>query len=535
MLTVPASVENARKVLRLSTKHNLKVDPRVETLLNSIPRVTQLEGFNFTLKNYQAEAVAWLESQLGTGLLAEEQGLGKTVEVMAYAHKNNLFPMLVVLPNTLKLNWRNEIIAMTGTRYRVNVVGTTYSKAALAQRAERHPNVVYTKRPTPGCDIYLINYDILSANVETLEELDLKFMAVDESHKIKNPEAKRTKAYMRLATGEVEEKVRGGGRQTRVVGKPVPRVVLMSGTPMVNRPNELWTTVSSLARYVPQFSTWAKFAWRYTSPVNNGYGWNFSGSSNLDELHTLLSQHLMLRRLKQDVLKELPSKVFRTIPLEFDRSEYDRVQDAFEGVDWRGGLEAMIRLGSNVPKSDERIVAIQKLREVAALSKLNSAVEWIRDYTENGEKLVVFAHNRQVIDHIKGALEQDASYKGAVGVIYGGVSPEDRAEAVRRFQEDANSRVILVSISAGGFGLTLTAASAVAFVQLPWSPGEIQQCADRVHRIGQASNSVTIFTLVAECTIEESISEMLFNKGQVLDAGLDAGRQVNTVDLSVAK
>ena len=521
MLTVPASIENARKVLRLSTKHNLKVDPRVEALLNSIPRVTQLEGFNFTLKDYQAEAVAWLESQLGTGLLAEEQGLGKTVEVMAYAHKNQLFPMLVALPNTLKLNWRNEIIAMTGTRYRVNVVGTTYSKAALAQRAERHPNVVYSKRPAPGCDIYLINYDILAANVEALEELDLKFMAVDESHKIKNPEAKRTKAYLRLATGEVDEKVRGKGRVTRVVSKPVPRVVLMSGTPMVNRPAELWSTVRSLGSYVPQFSTWNKFAWRYTNPVNNGHGWDFSGSSHLDELNTLLGQHLMLRRLKQDVLKDLPPKVFRTIPLEFDRAEYDRVQAAFEGVDWRGGMEAIIRLGGNLPKSDERIVAIQKLREVAALSKLSSAVEWIRDYTENGEKLVVFAHNRQVIDHIKGALAQDPSYQGAVGVIYGGVSPEDRAEAVRSFQEDANSRVILVSISAGGFGLTLTAASAVAFVQLPWSPGELDQAADRVHRVGQKANTVDIFFLVADDTIEDRIIELIDSKRLIVDAAID--------------
>lgn len=333
----------------------------------------------------------------------------------------------------------------------------------------------------------------------------------------------------------MEEKVRGGGRQTRVVCKPVPRVVLMSGTPMVNRPAELWSTVRSLGSYVPQFSTWNKFAWRYTNPVNNGHGWDFSGSSNLDELNTLLGQHIMLRRLKQDVLKDLPPKVFRTIPLEFDRAEYDRVQAAFEGVDWRGGMEAIIRLGGNVPKSDERIVAIQKLREVAALSKLSSAVEWIRDYTENGEKLVVFAHNRQIIDTVKSELEQHKEYQGGVGVIYGGVSPEERADAVQNFQNDPRVRVILVGITAGGFGLTLTAARAVAFLQLPWSPGEIQQCADRVHRIGQEADSVTIFNLVAECTIEERMAEMLFHKGQVLDAALDGNRQVNTVDLMVGK
>ena len=534
MLTVPASIENARKVLRLSTKHNLKVDPRVEAFLNSIPRVTQLEGFNFKLKPYQAEAVAWLESQLGVGLLAEEQGLGKTVEVMAYAHKNQLFPMMVVLPNTLKLNWRNEIIAMTGTRYQINVVGTSYSKRATAERAARHPNVIYSKRPTAGCDIYLVNYDILSSNLDDIEALNLKFMAVDESHKIKNPSAKRTQAYMRLATGEVEEKLKGGVRKTHKVSKPVPRVVLISGTPMVNRPAELWSTVRSLASYVPQFSTWNKFAWRFCNPVNNGHGWNFGGSSNMDELHQLLTSHLMLRRLKRDVLKELPPKVYQVIPLEFDRAEYDSVERAFKGIDWKAGLETMIRLGSNAPKSDERIVAMQKLREVAALSKLASTVEWIRDYTENGEKLVVFAHNRAVIDHIQGALAADQEWGGKVGVIYGGVSNEERAQAVEAFQNDPKTRVILVSIQAGGFGLTLTAANAVAFVQTPWSPGELHQCADRVHRIGQTSDQVTIFNLVAENTIEELMADMLFSKGQVLDAGLDGGAVVNTVDLRAA-
>jgi len=314
----------------------------------------------------------------------------------------------------------------------------------------------------------------------------------------------------------------------------VPRVVLMSGTPMVNRPAELWTTVRSLASYVPQFSTWAKFAWRFCNPVNNGHGWNFSGSSNMSELHQLLSQHLMLRRLKQDVLKELPPKVYRVIPLEFERAEYDRVERAFQGMDWKSGLETMIQMGANAPKSDERIVAIQKLREVAALSKLASTVEWIRDYTENGEKLVVFAHNRAVIDHIQGALEADQEWGGKVGVIFGGVSNEERAEAVERFQQDSNTRVILVGITAGGFGLTLTAARAVAFVQTPWSPGEIQQCADRVHRIGQDADQVTIYNLVAENTIEELMADMLFSKGQVLDAGLDGGAVVNTVDLRAA-
>jgi SWI/SNF-related matrix-associated actin-dependent regulator 1 of chromatin subfamily A len=232
-------------------------------------------------------------------------------------------------------------------------------------------------------------------------------------------------------------------------------------------------------------------------------------------------------------LKELPAKTYRTLPLEFDRTEYDRVEAAFKGINWAAGMQAIINMGGQVPTSDAAIVAIQKLREIAGYAKLPAVVEWIQDYTAEGEKLVVFAHNRRVIEHIKTALESDPDYKDAVAVIYGGVTDEARADAVMNFQNADSVRVIIVGINVGGFGLTLTAAKSVAFVQLPWSPGEISQCADRIHRLGQTADSVTVWNLVAECTIEEEMADMLFNKGQIIDAVLDAGRVVNTLDLKV--
>jgi len=535
MLSVAATVENARKIVRLATKHSLTIDPNVENILNNIPRVQTLPGFAFQLKDFQADGVAWLEKQDGRALLADEQGTGKTVQVMAYIHKCEMIPALIVAPNTLKLNWRNEIIAMTGQRYKINIVGKSYSKRQTAKRAVKNPNVIYSKVPTEGCDIYIINYDILSANCEELEKFGLKFMAVDESHKIKNPDAKRTQAMQRLAVGGYDVKLKGGKRERKIFGQGIGRVTLMSGTPLVNRPRELWTSVNTVAPWVPEFSTFTRFAFRYTNPKRSTHGWDFNGASHTGELNALLLKHAMLRRLKADVLKELPPKVYRTLPLEFDRAEYDRVETAFNGINWREGMEAIIRMGGNVPKSDDAIVAIQKLREIAGYAKLESAVEWIKDYTEEGEKLVVFAHNRQVIETIKSELEKDADYQNAVGVIYGGVSDEDRADAVLNFQNDPKMRVIIVGITAGGFGLTLTAAKAVAFIQLPWTPGEISQCVDRIHRIGQDADTVTVYNLVAEGTIEEDMADMLIGKGQVLDSVLDDGRVVNTLDLKISK
>ena len=160
MLSVPATLENARKINRLAVKYGLVMDSGIQDILNNIPKVCELPGFAFKLKDFQAEGVAWLEKQDGRALLADEQGTGKTVQVIAYIHKCSMLPALIVVPNTLKLNWRNEIVAMTGQRYKINVVGKRYSKRQTEKRAAKHPNVVYSKVPVVGCDIYIINYDI---------------------------------------------------------------------------------------------------------------------------------------------------------------------------------------------------------------------------------------------------------------------------------------------------------------------------------------------------------------------------------------
>lgn len=534
MLAVDANQVNARKIIRLATKHKLNIDQSLFDIASVKTLSTSIDGFNFTLKKYQAEGVAWLESQLGSGLLADEQGTGKTITVLAYAHKNRKFPMLIVCPNTLKFNWRNEIIATTGQRYKINIVGKDLGKKEGQRMHSQFPNVLYSKIPANDYDIYVINYENLQKNLDLLLKINFQLMAVDESHKIKNISSQRTQAYITLSTGKNTVKKNNDGDiyayannyRYEKVAKPIPSVILMSGTPMVNRPVELFTSVSSIGSYVPEFSAWRIFAFKYCNPRHNSYGWDFSGSSNTAELNALLTKYLMLRRLKQDVLTELPSKIYSTIPLEFNRTEYDKVAKAFDGINWTDGIQSIINFGGNPPKSNNAIVAIQKLREIAAYAKLDSTIEWINDFTEEGQKLVVFAHNREIIEQIKNSQKSSA-----VRIIYGGMTEVERETAVNDFQLNNDVKLIVVGISAGGYGLTLTAANAVAFVQLPWTPGEISQCTDRVHRIGQTASSVNIYNLVAEGTIEETITNMLIPKGTVMDAVLDNQRTVNAIQL----
>jgi SWI/SNF-related matrix-associated actin-dependent regulator 1 of chromatin subfamily A len=533
MLTIDANVANARKVFRIATKYSLNIDPAIHEILAPKEVSTTIPGFSFKLLPFQAQGVAWLESHLGTGILADEQGLGKTIQALAYAHKNNKFPLLIVCPNTLKLNWRNEIISTTGNQYKINIVGKLLSKYQEKLQKEKYPNVTYSKTAEVGYDVYIINYEILTSNLKSLFEINFELMVLDESHKIKNGLSQRSMAFRTLATGEVPVS-EGGARVIRwdKVYTPIPCVILLSGTPLLNRPVELFSSLNAISRYVPQFSKYKAFVIRYCNPVYNGFALNCQGfdAKTAPELHELLCTHTMLRRVKQDVLTELPEKAWQTIPLEFNRSEYDKVERAFSGMDWRSGMETIVQFGGNPPKSDARIVAIQKLREIAAYAKVDSVIDWIKDYVQEGEKLVVFAHHRAIIDKICVALREDKTLTHSVREIHGEISAEDRQQAVNDFQNNSYVKVIVISISAGGYGLTLTAAKAAAFVQLPWSPGEIQQCADRIHRIGQ-KNSVTIYNLIAENTIEEDIANLLMHKGKILDAILDKNQKINTIDL----
>ena len=534
MLSVAATPANMYRTYYAASILGLTLDEEIKSRLSQLTCTVRLPEFAFTLKDFQAQGVAFLEAHDGRCLLADDMGLGKTAQVVAFAHKCKKFPMLVICLNSLKFNWRNEICAMTGEKYKINIVGKTYSKRALARFQGRFPNVTYSRDPIPGHDIYINNFNSMKRSVADYEALDLQYVAIDESHKIKNQDAQRTQAVMLLVNGEVEKK-QNGRRFIEKIGKGIFSVTFMSGTPFVNRPRELWTTLNTVARHIPQFKTFGKFAYRYCGPENNGYGWTFNGSTNAAELNKLLLDNIMLRRLKVDVL-DLPPKVYRNVALDFDRKEYDIAEAAFDGtVNWKRGLEVMIEMGSAAPKSNIEIVAVNKLNELAARAKMPAAVEWIREFTEDGDKLVVFAHNRDVIDYIVDELEQDDAYKGNVGKIYGGMSDEARDDAQRRFQLDPAMTVIVVGLQAGGVGLTLTSAQAMATIQMPWTPGDYVQATDRIYRIGQRGSSVTIYNLVAADTIEEDRAEIIVSKGRTMDAVLDGGRKVNEVDIKLEK
>ncbi len=423
---------------------------------------------------FQKRGVSFIEANKGRALVADEMGLGKTVQALGWLQMHpDKRPAIIVVPASLKLNWEKE-----------------------ANKWMTDPNVEVlsgTKTYPPTGDIIVINYDILQPWVPELRKLRPQVFVADECHYFKNNKAQRTKAVKRLTKG-------------------IPHVIALSGTPIVNRPVEIYNAIQIINPDL--FPNYMYFVDRYCNPRFNGFAWDHSGASNTEELHKRLIDTIMIRRLKRDVLKELPDKIKSFIPIAINnKQEYHIAENHFiEYIRETRGDDAAKRI-SNA----EALVKIGALKQLAVQGKLNNAITWIRDFLEVENKLVVFAVHKFVIDAVMEQF-QDIAVK-----IDGSVSVPKRQKIVEQFQKDPDTRLFVGNIQAAGVGITLTASSNVAFLELPWTPGELAQAEDRCHRIGQ-KDSVNVYFLLALDTIEHRISTILDNKRVVLDAVLDGKR-----------
>lgn len=433
----------------------------------------EVPGLKRELFPFQKKGIAFLEQKNGRALVADEMGLGKTIQALGYLQLHpELRPAVIVCPAHLKLNWLREI-NMTLSNPDVEVLsGTT-------------PYTI-------NSEIVIINYDILKHWVEYLKECGFQVLVFDEGHYIKNSKAQRTKALRALA-------------------KKIPHVIALTGTPIVNRPIEGFNMVQIIDRTVfPDFWHYARV---YCDARHNGFGWDMSGASNKEQLHQKL-QSVMIRRKKQDVLKDLPDKMFSYVPMEINnQDEYQTAENDFISyLEETRGKEAAAK-ASNA----EHLVRIEALKQLAVNGKMAQATQWIKDFLDqNGQKLVVFATHKTVIDQLM------TTFKDVAVKIDGGTSAQERDNAVQSFQNDPNTKLFVGNIKAAGTGLTLTAASSVAFLELPWTPGDLSQAEDRCHRIGQ-KESVNIYYLLADDTIEQNIAQMLDKKKSVLNAIIDGG------------
>jgi SWI/SNF-related matrix-associated actin-dependent regulator 1 of chromatin subfamily A len=426
------------------------------------------------LFTYQVEGAKFL-AEKGRALLADDMGLGKSAQAIRACDEVGPAEVLVICPASVVENWKREIMRFRTTMWGWSVV--SYDRAAR--------------------DGWRPDFDVL---------------ILDEAHYLKNHKAKRTKAIFGPkcdGVGGLVEKAR--------------HVFCLTGTPTPNNPSELWpmlravmpeticgpggATGATSADAIEQprkqtpLSYW-RFVQRYCRTRDNGFGIQIVGGKNLDELKQRIAP-FVLRRKKEDVLKDLPPIRFDELPLDagsmracmnLSSAELARVEEAL-----KDGVEGLRKIAPHVAQ----------LRHVTGTAKAFAAAAWMVEQFENGlEKLVVFAHHHDVIKILAAELEQK---KIGRAVVTGETPSVLRAGYVDYFQREPSCRAFIGQIQAAGTGITLTAASDVLFVESSWVPAENEQAAMRIHRIGQKNACIVRFATLAG-SIDEQIQRAVLRK-----------------------
>jgi SWI/SNF-related matrix-associated actin-dependent regulator 1 of chromatin subfamily A len=484
--TAPITFGTAENVISLVDRFGFSVDEEASARIRGLSDLANLNlkeskapesfeeipGIGGTLRPFQIAGVNYARRVKRT-FIADEQGLGKTVEALAVIQAEQAYPAVVVCPASLKLNWAREAKIWLPKHSIAVIYGTK--------------NLWYE-----GADITIINYDILGKHMEKLRAMNPKAVVFDESTYAKEYKSQRTKHCQELVQG-------------------VPIRLALTGTPILNRPKELLSQLKLLDR-LNDLGGFHFFIHRYCGAYRGRFGMDLSGATNLAELATKLRSTCMVRRLKEDVLKELPPKQRARVPVELSNPlEYKKAEDNL--IAWI--LETKGAEAADAATRAEQLVRIESLKQLAAQGKLNAAKEWIENFLESGQKLIFFANHISIQKNILEMFPDSAH-------IFGEDDIQERQMNVDRFQNDPKCQMIVCSLAAGGLGITLTAASNVAFLEQGWNPAIMEQGEDRAHRIGQ-TDSVTAWYLLADGTIDDEIYDLIEAKRAIVTGATEVG------------
>lgn len=457
--TLPLSDFHCQEAIETLTSLGFDFDARVYKMAEPKKKVSNAYFPNREgLFPFQDEAVQFIHQKEGRVLLADEMGLGKTIEALGWVRERpDLEYIIIVCPASVVFKWEREIRKWVGEEEKIGVLLTG-------------------SQSLPESRWLIMSYAIMVAQQGSLKLVDWDLVILDEAHKIKDSKSQRSRCAQSL--------------QSRYV-------MLLTGSPMLNRPKELF----NLLKYInpAEWNDFFDFGVRYCNGHKNYFGWDFNGASNITELRDRLKPY-MIRRTKKEVLTQLPDLTRTKIPVIVRREE---IRKALEELQYW-----IKENGSQGASRAEAMVRLSKLRQAMGMAKVPVVLEMAEDILEqgDGQKVVIYAVHKAVVSALVSELSKDYS----VSTITGEVSQEDRQKRIDNFQNHQNPRVMVIS-SAGGEGIDLYSADRIIFAEREWTPAAEEQAEARCHRFGQ-KNAVEAIYLVASDTVDREMDSLVESK-----------------------
>lgn len=437
-----------------------------------------IPGLKRELYPYQKVGVEFVANAGGRAYIADQPGLGKTIQAISYIAYRKLKKSLIICTASTKYSWEKEIKACT--KFSPFVVDSS-SKL--------------TEKTLLNNDIIIINYDIVKKYLSLLSSFTWDLVVLDEAQYVKNSSAQRTKAVKSIVS-------------------KVPRLLCLSGTPMMSRPEELFSSLNMLDPET--WSDYYSFTRRYCGGHQGPWGYEAKGATHIDELQERIAPYF-IRRTKDEVLPDLPPKTFIDQPVELDKEnkkKYELAEDDF--------VQYLRRI-KDKDVDDEysnKLVMINELRQISSQGKIWAAKELIQGLIDSGQKVLVFSVYNAPLEELKEFFGEEAV------MITGKTSAQERKEIVEEFQkEDSKSKIFLGGMLSAGVGITLTAASNVVMLDFSWRPSDHDQAIDRGHRPGQKADNYSIYQLYAKDTFDEDMIELLQKKRELSDVIID-GKEI---------
>ena len=457
--------------------------PTLPPIKHKLKRAKAGEQFRGKLMNFQKEGLDFLLKSSGNALLADEMGLGKTVQTLSYVStEKQTFPVLIVAPLVTLKNWEREIEKFLKRKSRNGRIVESESPSVTLIRTGK-------SKELPKSDMYVINYELLLKRSEDIERIGIRTIVCDEVHNLRSKTTQKYRAIKKLAALST-----------------VQYRIGLSGTPIYNRGSEIWPIIDILKPGL--LGSFKEFC-EYFCYVNDK-GKAIVLENKRASLRNELQKHVMLRRKKSDVLKELKDKVRYKEVIASDTDFYLEELDKI----WKKLESEQKEAQTEFSKSASYHRAIQSERQIAGVAKLPHVINFVKNIMEIEESVVVFCHHKVIHKLLHESLQEFSPVS-----IIGGQSDDTRQDQIDKFQK-GESKLMIAGIRAGNVGINLTRAKYVIFAELDWSPAIHRQAEDRLHRIGQ-KNTVFAYYLIGTGTLDDHVASILVDKSYEIDAIMD--------------